>query len=173
MAGALLGALVGAQGAAALEERVEDLSASVEVAGIFGLDVSKPHLTFNDLSPGTTKILGEGSFFHEVACRSNSGRPWYLKAELLSLRHLDGSRDLPARHLKWRIVESSGAAPPAGGHYDFQAFEQQPVLLYASLGDDQRGRPVVLRLQYSLTAPSDALAGSYIGQLVFTMADTP
>jgi hypothetical protein len=171
--GVAAGILIGLQPAEALEERVDDLPASVEVASVLGLDVSNPNLTFNDLSPGTTKVLGEGSFFHSVTCRSNSGRPWYLKAELLSLTHLNGSPNLPARQLKWRIVESTGLALPAGGRYDFQAFEDHPVLLYASLDDDQRGHPVVLKLQYSLTTPSDALAGTYIGQLVFTMADAP
>lgn len=157
----------------ALEERVEDLSASVEVASVFSLDLSKASLTFNDVSPGKTRILGEGHAFNEVRCRSNSGRPWYLKAQVVSLKHIQGTYDLPISSLKWKVVDSTGRGEPVGGRSDFHEFSDQPTLIYASQEDDDRGREVILRFQYSLSAPPDALAGSYVGQVIFTMAETP
>ena len=159
--------------AAALEERVEDLSASVEVASIFTLNLSKANLTFNNISPGKTLILGEGHWFNEIRCRSNSGRPWYLKAQVVSLKHAGGAYELPTSNLKWKVADSIGSGEPVGGRSAFQEFSEQPALIYASQGDDDRGREVILRLQYSLAAPLDALAGNYVGQVVFTMADSP
>ena len=157
----------------ALEERTEDLSASVEVASVFSLDLSKAGLAFNDISPGKTRILGEGRGFNEIRCRSNSGRPWYLKAQVMSLRHVQGASDLPVSSLKWKVVDSTGSGEPVGGRSDFHEFSEQPALIYASRGDDDRGHEVVLRFQYSLSAPPDALAGTYAGQVVFTMVESP
>lgn len=162
--------LVGAaQPVAALEERFEDLSASVQVEALFGLDAADTTLSFTDLGPGETKVLGEGRPY-QVTCRSNSGRPWYLKAELRSLQHTGGGGSLPAPNLQWRIISSTGAASVPSR---FQEFTEQPVLIYASQGADQRGRPVTLNFHYSLTAPSSALAGTYVGHIVFTMSETP
>ena len=158
---------------AALEERIEDLCGSVEVASIFRLGLSRTSLAFNNVSPGKTQILGEGRGFNEIRCRSNSGRPWYLKAQLVSLTHVQGAHHLPAASLKWKIVDSTGNGEPVGGRSDFHEFSEQPALIYASQGDDDRGHEVILRFQYSLSAPLDALAGNYIGQIVFTMAETP
>ena len=165
--------ILGVPAASALEERVEDLSVSVEVAGVFGVEIDQPQVAFNNVSPGTTTIAGEGRDVHELRCRSNAGRPWYLKAHLLSLRHAQTGTDLPAASLQWNIVDSTGSGEPAGGRGQFHPFAEQPVLVYASAGDDQRGREVLLRFQYSLTVPPAAPAGDYLGQLVFTMADTP
>ena len=157
----------------ALEERVEGLSASVEVASVFSLDISKVSLAFNDVSPGKTRILEEGHAFNEIRCRSNSGRPWYLKAQVVSLRHIQGTYEMPVSSLKWKIMDFTGSGQPAEGRIDFHAFSDQSGLVYASQGDDDRGREVVLKFQYSLSAPPDALAGSYIGQVVFTMTEAP
>lgn len=158
--------------AQALEERIQDLSASVEVGAVFGVDVSQSHLAFQEVSPGTTKILGEGRHYNQVVCRSNSGRPWYLKAHIVSLTQVGGRRSLPFDALKWQIVDSTGFGHSTGGA-DFQPFSDAPALLYVGAGDDLRGHEVVLKLQYSLTAPFDAPAGSYAGQIIFTMAETP
>jgi len=171
--GALVGLLAWPGEVQALDERVEDVSVAVEVAGVFGVEVSQPHLTFAEVSPGATKVLGEGHFFNQVTCRSNSGRPWYLKAHVLSLRHAQGTVELPVSHLKWNVVESTGASEPAGGRSAFHPFAEQPTLVYASHGDDQRGREAVLKFQYSLSTPPAALAGTYVGQIVFTMAENP
>ena len=168
-----LGILLAPFRSAALEERVDDLSVSVEVAGVFSLNLDKAALAFNNISPGTTKILGEGRGFNELRCRSNSGRPWYLKAQVTSLRHSRGDINLPVSNLKWKVVESTGSGELMGGGSEFQEFSEQPTLMYASRGDDDRGREVVLHVQYSLTTPPDALAGNYIGQVVFTMAENP
>lgn len=171
---AALGLLAWPAAAPALEERIEDLAASVEVAGVFELDLDRhAPLAFHDLSPGRETVLGEGRFFNQVTCRSNYGRPWYLKAHLVSLRHTDSGRTLPAANLKWQVVESTGAAEPVGGRRAFQPFSEQPVLLYASHGDDNRGQPVVLQFQYSLSPPPTSLAGTYVGQVVFTMVESP
>ena len=159
--------------ASALEERVEDLSASVEVASVFSLNLSKVNLTFNNISPGKTLILGEGHWFNEIRCRSNAGHPWYLKAQVVSLKHTGGVYELPIQALTWKVVDATGSGEPVGGRAAFHEFSEQPALIYASQGDDDRGREVILRLQYSLAAPLDALAGNYVGQVVFTMADSP
>ena len=159
--------------AAALEERIDDLSVSVEVASVFSLNLSKASLTFNNVSPGKALILGEGHWFNELRCRSNSGRPWYLKAQVVSLKHVQGAYELPATALTWKVVDATGSGEPVGGRSDFQGFSEQPALIYASQGDDDRGREVVLRLQYSLVTPPDALAGNYVGQVIFTMVESP
>lgn len=158
--------------AEALEERFEDLPASVEVAPVFSLSLDQPQLAFGQVSPNTTMVLGEGRFFNEIRCQSNAGRTWYLKAQLVSLRHLDSPRALDPSQLKWRIVQRVGTGVTESAQ-DFRPFAPEPVLLYTSSGEDQAGAEVVLRFQYSLTAPAEAPAGSYVGQLVFTMAESP
>lgn len=163
----ILGAPIEAR---ALQEQFEDLSATVEVGGVFGLDVPQTFLTFHNLSPGETKTLGEGQS-HEVKCRSNSGRPWYLKSQVVSLRETATGRALPVSYLRWRIVDATGDGAPAGG--GFQEFTEQPSLVYASHGLDEKGRVVVLKFQYSLTSPPSAIAGTYVGHIIFTMAESP
>ena len=155
----------------ALEERIEDLQASVEVAQIFGVSLSNPTLTFHQSSPGKTEVLGENGFFHEVICRSNTGRPWHLNAQLLSLKHTSMSATLPPSALKWRTVDVLGGANPEQSRGAFMELSTQPAVIYMSQGDDQRGRLVTIRLQYSLTCPATAPAGAYIGQIVFTMTE--
>lgn len=170
---AVIALLASATGAAALEERFEDLSASVEVAGVFGVDVTQTSLTFTNVSQNKTTILGEGSFYNQVKCRSNYGRRWYLKAQLIELRHTSTNRTLPVSALKWKIVGSTGSGQPSGSRGDFQAFSQEPSVIYESQGDDNRGREVALQFQYSLTPPSSSLAGTYVGQIIFTMVEAP
>ena len=157
----------------ALEQQVDDLPASVEIRPVFRFSLDNPNIAFGSLSSGSTSVLGSGHFFNEVRCRSNAGRSWYLKAQLLSLKHLDTNEPLAPSHLQWKIVESTGAGEPTGGRQAFHPFAEEPVLLYASQGDDQRGNEVVLRFQYSLTTPPEARAGNYVGQIIFTMAESP
>ena len=157
--------------ASALEERIDHLSASVEVASLFSLNLSKASLAFNNVSPGKTLILGEGHWFNEIRCRSNSGRPWYLKAQVMSLKHTGSDYQLSADALTWKIVDATGSGEPMGGRSAFHTFSEESDLIYASQGDDDRGREVVLRLQYALAVPPDAPAGSYVGQVVFTMVE--
>ena len=158
--------------AQALEEQFNDLSASVEVAPVFSVSLSNPLLAFQDVSPGKTVVLGEGRFFNELTCRSNSGRAWYLKAQVVSLRNLERNYTLPASQLQWKIAETTGSAPLGRGR-EFEGFTEQPALIYTSQGDDLRGKSVARRFQYSLTSPPAAPAGTYVGQLVFTMAESP
>jgi len=158
------------QPAEALELKLEDLSASVEVAAVFSLSLDNPHLAFGLINPGENKILGEGHFFHEAKCRSNNGRSWYLKAQLISLRLLGKEYSLPYSCLKWKISESTGAYRQQTGS-DFTAFSSEPELVYTSEGDDPKGREVILRFQYSLTLPREAPAGNYVGQIIFTMTE--
>lgn len=157
----------------ALEQTFEDLSASVEVAPIFEFTVDNPHLAFGEVSPGTTAMLGEGGYFNEVTCRSNSGRPWYLKAQLVALKAVGQPRVLPPERLEWRIVDSTGSAELGQARSTFQPFAEQPVLLYRSQGRDNKGRPVSLRFQYTLTAAPDAPAGGYLGEIIYTMVESP
>lgn len=158
--------------ALALEIKMEDLSASVEVAPTFNLSLDNPNLAFGLISPGHTKILGEGRFFNEIRCRSNSGRTWYLKTQLVSLRLLEKAYSIPPSSLKWKVVESTGSNPSLT-RFDFQPFSDQIMLIYASESDDNRGKEVILRFQYSLDSPADAPAGNYVGQIIFTMAESP
>lgn len=151
---------------------MEDLSASVEVGGVFSLSLDNPNLAFGSIGPGKTEVLGEGRFFNELKCRSNSGRTWYLKANLVSLRLLEKEYFLPAANLKWKVVESTGSSQTLG-RLDFQEFSDQPILIYVSEGDDNKGKEVILRFQYSLFSPLDAPAGNYAGQIIFTMAESP
>lgn len=170
IASAMLGLSVSGGIAAALEERFEDLPVSVEVATDFGVDVTQALLTFPNVSPGQPTILGEHRFFNEVACRSNTGRPWYLKASLLTLKHTGTGQALPASNLQWKIVGSTGSGS-SEGLMTFRPFADQPETIYQSAGDDERGREVVLQFQYSLTPESSSLAGTYVGQVVFTMTE--
>ncbi len=169
----LIAWMVGVESALALEQQFEDLSASVEVAPVFSLSIDNLNLAFGLVSPETTAILGRDHFFHEIKCRSNSGRPWYVKGQVVSLKQLETGFVLEPSALEWRIAESTGAAEPIGGRESFQKFTTGPVLMYASQSDDQRGRPVTLRLQYSLRIPSSAPAGTYVGQVTFTMTEGP
>ncbi|PIQ84003.1 MAG: hypothetical protein COV75_04365 [Candidatus Omnitrophica bacterium CG11_big_fil_rev_8_21_14_0_20_63_9] len=171
--GMTTGAMLHPSPAFALEERIQDLSASVEVAAVFQCTLDNPHLAFGSVTPGQPATLGGGRFFNELRCRSNAGRPWYLKAHLLGLRHLDTNRPLKADSLTWRVVDFTGAAEPAGGRQDAKPFDDDPVLVYASQGADEKGREVILRFQYTLTTPEDAPAGTYVGEVIFTMAETP
>ena len=157
----------------ALEEQYADLPVSVEVATVFSLSLDNPQLVFQRLSPGKTNVLGEGRFFNELTCRVNTGRPWYLKAQLLSLKHVGRDYTLPASLLQWKAVEVVGAVEQPAGRYDFQKFAEQPTVIYASQGSERLGQTVVIRLQYSLSCPLDAPAGDYVGQLIFTMAESP
>ena len=159
--------------AAALEEKTEDLSASVEVAPVFSLSLDNPNLAFGPINAEGTAVLGSGRFFNEIRCRSNSGRSWYLKAHLLSLKNLENNVNLPPESLKWKIVDSTGQAESGRGAAEFQAFATNPVLIYASQGDDDRGHEVALRFQYSLITEADTPAGNYAGQVVFTMVESP
>lgn len=156
----------------ALEIKVEDLSASVTVAPVFSLALDNPNLAFGLIKSGETKVLGLGRYFNEVRCRSNYGRPWVLKVQLTSLGLLEKQYSISGSNLKWKVVESTGSAEPIGG-LEFKEFSDVSMLLYASLGDDNRGKEIVLRFQYSLTIPIEAPAGNYVGQLVFTMTENP
>lgn len=168
-----IGLLMGPGPCRALEERVEDLTASVEVAAVFRLTLDKPNLAFHDVSPGRPKILGESRWFNEIRCRSNSGRPWYLKAQVVSLKHMQGGDDLPLSSLQWKVADFTGSGELVGAASEFHPFSDVPTMIYASRDLDDRGQEVVLRLQYSLATPPDALAGSYAGQVVFTMVENP
>lgn len=156
----------------ALEEKIEDLSVSVEVAPIFSLSLDNPNLTFGLVSPGQTKVLGEDYFFNELKCRANSGRTWYLKAQLVSLKVLGKNYSLYPSYLKYKIVDLQGSAKDYA-RLGFREFSEQPLLIYISQGEDNRGREVILRLQYSLSSPAEAPAGDYVGQIIFTMAESP
>ncbi|MBI2174567.1 MAG: hypothetical protein HYU33_05165 [Candidatus Omnitrophica bacterium] len=163
--------LCGAPTVIALEERVQDLSASVEIAEVFSLSLGNPNLVFPLITPGTTAVLGEGGSFDEIQCRSNTGRPWYLTAHVVSLKHLDRTYSLPPSYLKWKMVGTTGQNKPATGQMDFASFSDQPVLLYAGVGDDARGKEVLLSIQYGLSIPPEAPAGNYGGQILFTMTE--
>jgi hypothetical protein len=169
----LAGGCLLAPAAGAFDERLEDLSASVEVASVSEVDVDTAHLAFTDLVPGQTTVLGEGRHFNQVRCRSNSGRPWYLKARVESLRHLEGGQLLPAPFLKWKVVDSTGHGEPAGAPGSFEEFSDQLSVIYSAQGDDLRGREVVLSFQYSLTGPPTARAGAYAGTIVYSMEEAP
>lgn len=158
--------------AQALEEKVKDLSVSVEVVPVFSLSLDNPNLTFGLVSPGQTKVLGEGRFFNEIRCRSNSGRSWYLKAQLISLKVLERNYSLAPSCLKYKIAELQGSAREYG-RSNFREFSEGTFLIYASQGEDNRGKEVILRFQYFLSPPSEAPAGNYVGQVVFTMAESP
>ena len=157
----------------ALEERFEDLSASVEVGGVFGVDVAEAVLTFQNVAPGQVAFLGRGRFDNEVTCRSNYGRPWQLRAQLISLRHTAADRALPPSALQWRLVDSTGIGRSPVGSGAFQPFSESAVAVYLAEGDDLRGQPVALRFQYRLAAPPSTLAGTYVGQVVYTMTEGP
>ncbi len=161
----------GPQAAEALNQQFEDLSASVEVAPVFSFSLDHPHLAFGVVGPKATKIIGESGFYNQVTCRANSGRPWYLKAQLLSLKQVGGGASLDPSSLKWKLADSTGSARPL--HADFEPFTSDSVLIYSSEGDDNRGQEVILRFQYSLTTPLDAQAGTYVGEVIFTMVETP
>lgn len=168
---ALIGQLA-VPAAEALDEESATLSASVEVAPVFSLSLTNPHLAFAELRPGQPTVLGEGRFFNEVACRSNSGHPWLLTAQILSLHHAQGGYALPASALEWSIVEATGSGQIAHGPGIFNPFSDQSVLLYSAQGDDTKGHPVFLHFRYRLTSPLDAPAGSYVGEIVFTMTES-
>lgn len=158
--------------ATALEEKVGDLSVSVEVAPVFSLALDNPNLAFGLINPGQTKTLGEGRFFNELKCRSNSGRTWYLKAQLVSLKVLGKDYSLSPSRLKYRIADLRGSAKTYA-RLEFKEFSEQPLLIYTSEGEDNRGKEVILGLQYLLSSPEDAPAGNYVGQIIFTMAESP
>lgn len=155
----------------AVEEQSSTLSASVEIAPIFSLSLTNPHLAFAELRPGQPTVLGEGRFFNEVACRSNSGRSWLLTAQILSLHHSQGGYTLPASALEWSLVEATGSGVRGQGQGTFAPFSDQSVVMYTASGDDLKGRLVALRFRYRLTTPLDAPAGSYVGEIVFSMTE--
>ena len=156
-----------------LDQVTDDLSASVDVTPVFQLAISNPNLSFSQVSPGGEDTLGEGQYFNEVRCRSNSGRSWYLKAQLVELKHVDRGYALEPAQLAWNVVETTGESEPQGGRGAFQPFASEPKLLYNSQGKDQRGKEVILRFQYRLSCPANAPAGQYVGQIIFTMAESP
>jgi len=158
--------------ALALDLKLDDLSASVEVVPVFSLTLDNPALSFGLIGPGQKKVIGEGRFFNEIRCRSNSGRPWYLKAQLVSLRVAEKNFSLPFANLKWKIAETTGSDSSAARR-DFQPFSAESSVIYASMGDDLKGKEVVLRFQYRLESPADAPSGNYVGQIVFTLAENP
>ena len=149
------------------------LSASVEVAPVFGVNLSNPSLVFPEVSPGKTHILGEGHYYNEVVCLSNNGRPWYLKAQLISLKHLQQNYRLPPQQLKLKVWEAVGEGEIVKGRNQFDPFSNEPMTIYIGRGRDAEGAKVIVRFQYSLTCPPDAPAGSYVGQIIFTMAESP
>ena len=161
-----------AQESGALEQKIQDLTASVEVVPVFSLSLDNPNLSFGMIGPGQTKTLGEGYYFNEVKCRSNSGRNWYLKMQLTSLQLLGKEYHLSTPSLKWKVIGNTGSAEPVG-KMRFEDFSAQPILLYASLGDDNKGKEVALKFQYQLALSADAPAGTYVGQIMFTLAESP
>ncbi len=171
--GALVVGVVWTCSVEALEEQFEDLSASVEVASVFSLSLSKTEIVFHDMEPGKTKVLGEGEGYHELTCHANSGRSWYLKAHLASLKAVSGGVSLPPMSLKWKVRTVRGGGESVSAPQDFQPFTEEAALIYASRGDDTKGQPVVLQFEYSLTPPLEAPAGNYIGQIVYTMGEAP
>ena len=159
--------------ASPLDQVTDDLSASVDVTSVFQLAISNPNLSFSQVSPGGEDTLGEGQYFNEVRCRSNSGRPWYLKAQLIELKQADRGYALEASQLAWNVVDTTAEGDPVGGRGAFQPFSSDPKLIYTSQGKDQRGKEVILRFQYRLSCPANAPAGQYVGQIIFTMAESP
>lgn len=163
------GSLASREPAWAISERFQDLPASVDVAQVFGLDVTRSSLTFENAQPGRDTVIGSGGSLNQVTCRSNTGRSWYLKAQVRSLTHLQQAIDLPTGSLKWRVTSSTGQGEIS--QRDFRGFSDEAAVIYAAAGDDLRGRQVALSFEYSLTVPSNAPAGTYVGQLVFTMVE--
>ena len=157
----------------ALDEKQETLSVSVEVAPTFGLSLDGSSLSFGSIKPGQSIVLGEDNYYNELRCRSNYGRTWFVKAQLLTgLKLADKNYYLPVSALAWKVVEANSTANPLGEH-QFQKFDSQPSLIYISQGDDNKGKEVVLRFQYKLSCPGDAPGGVYFGSIVFTMTETP
>lgn len=156
----------------ALEVKIEDLSAAVEVASVFSLSLDNPNLAFGTLKGGETKVLGEGRYFNQLICRSNSGRPWRLNAHLISLGILERQYNIASSNLKWKIIETTGFGETSG-RLEFKEFSQQPLIIYTAQGDDLKGKEIILRLQYSLSAPEGSPAGNYVGQIMFTMTEYP
>jgi hypothetical protein len=156
----------------ALDQATDDLSASVEVAPVFSLYLNNPNLAFGLLSPGQRKVLGESRFFNEMRCRSNSGRSWYLKVQLVSFKLLDKPAAIAASNLSFKVAEFSGSAEPLG-RYDFHEFSEKPLLIYTSQGIDNEGKEVIFRFQYRLLSPLDVPAGSYSGSITITMSESP
>ena len=157
----------------ALEERFEDLSASVEIAGVFGVDVAQAVLTFPNVVPGQPAVLGKGGFDNQVTCRSNYGRPWQLRAQLVSLKHTTTDRVLPPGALQWRLVGSTGSGSSPGASGAFQPFSESAAAVYLAAGEDLRGRPATLQFQYRLLPPPSTLAGTYVGQVIYTLTEGP
>ena len=167
----LLIVLLGPQFRADAFEMQADLEASVEIASIFEVSLSNPHLDFHRVEPGQTRLLGEGNFFNEVRCHSNAGQPWTLSLRFIPQPSAASARSVP--QVQFKVVEVlGGSAQPQRGWPEFENLPVEPTTIYtATYEPDVQSREVVMRFQYRIVCPLDAQANNYQGQLIFTMSD--
>ena len=155
------------------DQDFNDTSAGVNVASVFLLSIDKNNIDFESGQPGQKQTLYEGDYFNQLICRSNHGKTWYLKAQLLMpVKHERGDIQIPPENFKWKVLSGNGDGAVAN-LYKFNGFSMSPELVYVSSGDDNLGKEVKLQLQYELDIPYNVLAGRYSSQILFTITETP
>lgn len=145
----------------------------MEVRPIFTLSLDRAQIDFGPVEPGKTKILGEGSYFNEIRCRSNYGRTWYLKAEVISGPKIIGEDFIiPEGTFSYKVVSAEAESEPKG-KFDFVPLVKKSDVIYTSFGAENIGKEAVLRFQYKFEPPANAPSGTYTVEVLFTLVDTP
>ncbi len=166
----LIGILFISSSAYAIEERFEDVVATVVVGSVFKLSIDNDHLDFGLIKPGKTVQLYPGRHYNQVAAVSNNGNIWYLKMAVTSGIQGTKGDNIPNDRLKWRVTSVDGDGVAVG---DWNSFTDGPVLVYVSGPQDTRGNEVKIYLQYALDVPADATSGNYQAAIFYTITESP
>ncbi len=155
----------------AIEQRFEDIIATVVVGSTFRLSIDKDNLDFGLIEPGKRVELYPERYYNQITTLSNNGKTWYLKMSIVGggLRGPKGSI-IPWDRLKWQVCSIDGEGIKQEG---WQSFEEQPVLVYISSPQDNQGKEVNICLKYALDTPADVIAGYYQTTIIYTMSETP
>lgn len=153
------------------DEASFDFSASVTVKALFKIDLDKGVIDFGRLYPGDWKNIGEGSYYNQVTCQSNSGKIWYLTIKVLNpLTGVNNHTQIPNSKFKYMPGWTDGTGT-VDGQYTFKEFSSDNTNVYTSSNDDAMANQIHIQFQYGVAVPDNAAADDYTTSVVYTMME--
>lgn len=152
------------------EQVQRDMFASVVVLPSFKLSLDNANINFGFTEPGKHVELYPNTNYNEVKCISNKGNAWYLKLSVIG--NVIGPQDskVVIDNFKWMVSRSTGDGVAEKG---WHSFTELPARVYTSGQADSAGGEVTIQFKYRLDMPSNATAGNYNLNVLYTMTDTP
>ncbi|MEA3560962.1 MAG: hypothetical protein U9R31_04235 [Candidatus Omnitrophota bacterium] len=154
----------------AVDERFEDVIATVVVGSTFRLSIDEDSLDFGLIKPGKRIELYPERYYNRVTAISNNNTTWYLKMSLSEELRGEKGDIIPNDRLKWQVCSTDGDGIKVEG---WQSFKDQPVLVYTSGLEDSRGKEVNIYLKYALKPPGGITAGHYHTAISYSMTESP